>query len=69
MSYKDWLETPFGNSSSLVPASCCKKSLNTTCVRTNLVDETHATDINQNVRIRNSVISHFQCSSCYLGLL
>jgi len=48
MSYKDWLETPFGNSSSLVPASCCKKSLNTTCARTNLVDETHATDINQN---------------------
>lgn len=47
LSYKDWFGTPFANGSLLVPPSCCKISLNTTCVRKDLFDGNHATDINQ----------------------
>jgi len=46
-SYSDWFQTPYGSELSRVPASCCKKSLNHTCITTDL-KENLPTDINKN---------------------
>jgi len=46
-SYTDWFETPYGSTLSQVPASCCQKSLNHTCIRTDL-KENLPIDININ---------------------
>jgi small-conductance mechanosensitive channel len=44
--YEDWFQTPYGSQLRQVPASCCKKTLNHTCVRTNLLKEYLQADIN-----------------------
>ncbi|UJR22420.1 hypothetical protein I4U23_025480 [Adineta vaga] len=47
-SYTDWFETSYGSSQNQVPLSCCKKSLNHTCIRTNLQKDNLPTDLNIN---------------------
>ncbi|CAF3180202.1 unnamed protein product [Rotaria socialis] len=45
-SYTDWFQTTYGSELRQVPESCCKKSLNHSCARTDLKKEYLPADIN-----------------------